>query len=88
MNLDFEVKQREVIRIGIYGDVHELHNPSVDEMESFHKKLKASENEDEESMDVMKSFVAAMGLPKDVCKTMEFKVFSDLCEFLTSSKKK
>lgn len=64
-----------------------LRKPSVTEMESFGEQIKNMQDEDSNSIKIMKDLIVSLGMPAEVLGGMEFDHFNMLCEYVSGAKK-
>lgn len=84
--MDFEVKQKTKITVGIYGSEYQLRKPTVSEVELISQFVADKDSKDQHKYIV--ELMEKLGLPKQVSMDMEIDQFSDLVTFLMSKLKK
>lgn len=86
--MDIEIKERTKVKALIYGKTVELSKPTVGQIEKMQTEMKSAKDTGVSEMTVMKNFASTIGLPVDVCDTLEVDQFLELVEKLTATKKK
>ena len=82
----FELKQKEKIKVSIYGKEYGLRRPTVKDADLLANL--SDGKSDKEKLDLTISLLDNLGLPKAVCETVEIDSFKDLVEYIFGSVKK
>ncbi len=77
---------KSFLEIEIYGVQTKLRLPTYKEFQEYREKLKAL-NENGDAAEVMKDFLASLGLAKELFDQLEIDHISQIMEALTSKKK-
>lgn len=85
--MEFKLEARAKTTIDIYGSQYEVSKPRVGQIDLLNEDLKKVSN-DSDKIKVMIHFIASLGIPEDVVTNLEMDHFTELCEYLASSKKK
>lgn len=81
----FEI-QKSTERVNIYGTWYDIRQPTVKEAREISKQVKDKPEDD--ALGDMVSYVATLGVPKDVLESMETKHFLKLVTYLAEGSKK
>jgi hypothetical protein len=84
--MNLEIKERSKVEAVIYGQKVTLKKPTIGQIERLQADMKSTEGK--ENIAVMKKFGTELGLPLDMCDSLEVDHFLELIEHLTASKKK
>lgn len=81
----FEIKEKSKLKVNIYGQEFEISKPTYGQSSNLQVRLK--DEGAEKSMQIMKEFVMALGLPENVIDGMELDHFLQLIEHISGVKK-
>ena len=81
-----ELKRRK-LQIKLDGESYEMSFPTVKQMADYKTDLD-SQDDDSQTIEVMANFFDSLGLPKEVCYSLELDHLSQISEELAGSKKK
>ena len=79
--MDFEIKQKTKIKVGIYGNEYELKKLTVSDTD---KLLKLQKSDESNYLESSKQYLEILGMPKPVLDEMEVDHFVELINFITT----
>lgn len=80
---EFVAKEKK-IKVTVGGKSYEMSSPKVSDVQEINQKIKGNETN---SLDVYAEFFDKLGLPKEVCLSMDAEDFISFCEFVLAPKK-
>lgn len=84
--MEFEIKERTQVKAVIYGRTLMLRKPTIGQIEWLQSEM--AKGEQKQNVAIMKKFGVELGVPAEVCDTLELDHFVELIETLTGGKKK
>jgi len=83
--VDIEIKERTKLKAKIFGKDLDISKPSVGQVEALQSELA---KEDAKPLAIMRSFIEALGVSRDLLDQMDIDQFQFLVEQLSAPKKK